>query len=147
MAEESEREPAEKAGRRWPGSPWSQNVGGSVEEMRPGYSRLSLVVEPRHTNSRGSVHGGVITSLMDAAMGIALRASHEPGDPDLMGQTTIEMNVSFLKPAPLGERVVAEARLLNKGRNIAVGDVEVRQQSGDLVAKGRLTYFILRRAR
>jgi acyl-CoA thioesterase len=115
--------------------------------MRPSYARLSLVVEPRHTNSFGSVHGGVIATLMDTVMGIALRASHEPGDRDLVGQSTIEMNVSFLKGAPQGDRLVVEARLLHKGRNLAVGDVEVRQQSGDLVAKGRLTYFILRRAR
>lgn len=126
------------------GSPWAQYVGSRLEEMRPGFARLALLIERYHTNSDGSVHGGVISSLMDSAMGAALHASYGPGDTDLLGHTTIEMNVSYLKAARLGDRVSAEARVLRKGRAIAVGEVEVRHPSGDLAAKGRLTYFILR---
>ena len=129
------------------GSPWAQDVGSVVEEMRPGYARLSLLIERRHTNFDGSVHGGVISSLMDSAMGAALHGAHDPSDADLLGHTTIEMNVSYLKAARLGDRVVAEAHLLRKGRTLAVGEVEVRHPSGDLAAKGRLTYFIRRRGR
>ena len=126
------------------GSPWAQHVGSILEEMRPGYTCLSLVIERRHTNFDGSVHGGVISSLMDSAMGAALHAAHDPGDPDLLGHSTIEMNVSYLNAARLGDRVVVEAHVLRKGRSLAVGEVEVRHPSGDLMAKGRLTYFIHR---
>lgn len=128
------------------GSPWAQHVGSVLEEMRSGYARVSLLIERQHTNFDGSVHGGVIASLMDSALGAALHAAHDPGDPHLLGHSTIEMNVSYLKAVRLGDRVVAEAHLLRKGRTLAVGEVEVRHSSGDLAAKGRLTYFILRAA-
>ncbi len=125
-------------------SPWTYHIGSILDEMRPGYARLSLVVQRHHTNFDGSVHGGVISSLMDSAMGAALHASYGPDDDDVLGHTTVEMNVSYLKAARLGDRVVAEAHLLRKGRALAVGEVEVRHPSGDLAAKGRLTYFIRR---
>ncbi len=129
------------------GSPWAQYVGSQLEEMRPGYARLALLIERHHTNFDGSVHGGVIGSLMDSAMGAALHASYGPDDGDVQGHTTIEMNVSYLKGARVGDRVVAEANVLRKGRSLAVGEVEVRHPSGDLAAKGRLTYLIRREAR
>ena len=129
------------------GSPWTENLGCRVEETRPGYARLSLLIERHHANRDGSVHGGVISSLMDSSTGVALRASYGPEDSDLLGHATLEMNVSYLETARLGDRLTAEAHILRKGRSIAVGEVEVRRPSGDLAAKGRLTYFMLRRER
>lgn len=124
------------------GSPWAQYVGGVLEEMRPGYARISLLIQRHHTNFDGSVHGGVIASLMDSTLGAALHASYGPEDTGVRGHTTVEMNVSYLKAARMGDRVVAEACLLRKGRALAVGEVEIRHPSGDLAAKGRLTYLI-----
>lgn len=127
------------------GSHWPSEVGGVLEEARPGYARLSLEIERRHANYDGGAHGGVIASLIDSAVGLALRATYRVEDPDVADHTTVEMNVSFLSPAREGERIVAEAQVLRKGRTLAVGEVEVRGPSGDLVAKGRLTYYLMRR--
>ena len=127
-----------------PRSAWTEYLGCRTEEAGPGHARLVLLIERHHANRDGSVHGGVVSSLMDSAMGVALRASYGPEDSDFLGHATLEMNVSYLRAARLGERLTAEARLLRQGHSIVVGEVEVRDPSGDLAAKGRLTYFIHR---
>ena len=68
-----------------------------VEMVHAGIDRseLRLSLEPRHLNGLDVAHGGLIMTLLDAAMGAAARAK----DPDGRGVVTIEMKTSFLRPA------------------------------------------------
>ena len=125
-------------------SPFSAHIGVELEELREGYARLSLVLEPHHTNPNGVMHGGVITTMMDSAMGAALgslrgtEASHSP-------HSTVEMNASFLAGARPGDKIVVEGRVLRLGKSIAFGEAEARR-GDELIAKGRLTFAIQRRS-
>ncbi len=121
-------------------SPFSAHIGAEMEELREGYARLSIVLEPRHTNPNGVMHGGVITTMMDSALGAALgslrgeEASRSP-------HATVEMNASFLTGARPGDRIVVVGRVLRLGKTIAFGEAEARR-GDELIAKGRLTFAI-----
>jgi len=112
--------------------------------MDDGYVRVRLnVAPPLRNRPNGSVHGGVLAALVDAAAGGAVLSAARL-QPDYAGQTTAELNLSFLAPA-LGEGdLVAEGRLIRCGRTLAVAEVEVRAEE-EMVAKGRATYVLRRR--
>jgi uncharacterized protein (TIGR00369 family) len=111
-----------------------------MEELREGYARLSIVLEPHHTNPNGVMHGGLITTMMDSALGAALGAlrGEEAGRNP---HATVEMNASFLAGARPGDRIVVEGRVLRLGKTIAFGEAEARR-GDELIAKGRLTFAI-----
>ena len=90
------------------------------------------------TQSRGIAHGGVAASLIDSAIGLALRTMIKPGEII----TTVEMKVNYLAAASPGE-LRATGKIIHKGKRIAVGECEVRNREGVLVAKGSATYIIL----
>jgi uncharacterized protein (TIGR00369 family) len=56
------------------GSNFGSMIGAVREEGGEGYARMSLVLEDKHTNPNGVVHGGVICTLMDEASGWAVMA-------------------------------------------------------------------------
>jgi uncharacterized protein (TIGR00369 family) len=121
-------------------SPFSALIGAEMEELREGYARLSIVLETRHTNPNGVMHGGVITTMMDSALGAAigaLRGEEASRSP----HATVEMNASFLAGARPGDRIVVEGRVLRLGKTIAFGEAEARR-GDELIAKGRLTFAI-----
>ena len=125
-------------------SPFSAHIGAEMEEMREGYARLSIVLEPHHTNPNGVMHGGVITTMMDSALGAALGAlrGEEAGRNP---HATVEMNASFLAGARPGDRIVVEGRVLRLGKTIAFGEAEARR-GDELIAKGRMTFAIRSRS-
>jgi len=55
--------------------------------------------------------------------------------------TTVEMKINYVSPFEKGE-ITAEAKILNRGSRIAVGDVDIRNEKGRLVAKCLATYMI-----
>ncbi len=134
-------------------SPFSAFIGTEMEELREGYARVSLTLEPRHTNPNGVMHGGVITTMMDSALGAALgalRGEAARRDP----HATVEMNASFLSGARPGDRIVVEGRVIRMGKTIAFGEAEAwradrsadpRPNGDTLIAKGRLTFAIRKR--
>jgi acyl-CoA thioesterase len=57
--------------------------------------------------------------------------------------TTVELKVNFIAPAKTHARLRATGNILHKGKRIAVGEAEVRDLNGALVAKGLVTYLVL----
>jgi len=121
------------------------HIGADVEEERPGYCRLSLKIDRHHMNSLGTVHGGVPPTLMDTAAGRAIELQQETMSEEPFALATVEMNVSYLRPLHLGDELVVEATLLRLGRRLAVAEAEARPRGGDLAAKGRFTFAILKK--
>lgn len=120
-------------------------VGGRLEEWREGYVRLGLTVEERHTNPHGVMHGGVITTLMDEAVGGVIASVRGMDEMWKAPHASVDMNVSFLSNARAGDEISVEATVLKLGRSVAFGEAEARRKRGDvLIAKGRFTYAILR---
>jgi uncharacterized protein (TIGR00369 family) len=121
---------------------WSR-MGVEAVEAGEGYAKLRLPVRDELRNAPGApVHGGVISFLVDAAVGGALGSLHDNAGGGV-GQATLDLNVSFLGAARSGA-IIAEGRILKRGGSIAFGEAELRDEAGDLIAKGRVTYMILR---
>ena len=81
-------------------------------------------------NPLGLIHGGVLCTLMDTAMGVAVQTK-VPAD---VGYATIELKVSFLKPAPYdGTPLEARGRVLRVGRTIAFSEAHAYTAGGTLV--------------
>jgi uncharacterized protein (TIGR00369 family) len=101
-----------------------------TETLGEGTARLSLPIEPHLTNSIGTVHGGVIMSLLDVALCTAARTLH----PDSLGVITIDLSTSFIGGGS-GARLLAEARVLKNGRSMIFVEGEAKNEDGSLVAK------------
>ena len=109
-----------------------------TETLGEGTARLSVPVEKHLTNSLGSVHGGVIMSLLDVALCTAARTLH----PESVGVITINMSTSFIG-AGSGARLLADARVMKDGRSMSFVEAEAKNEDGTLVAKAIATVRVL----
>jgi uncharacterized protein (TIGR00369 family) len=105
-----------------------------TEALGEGAARLSLPIEPHLTNSLGTVHGGVIASLLDVALCTAARTLH----PESTGVVTVDLSTSFIGGGS-GARLLAEARVLKDGRSMTFVEAEAKNEDGSLVAKAIAT--------
>ena len=111
-----------------------------TEALDRGTARLSVPVESHLTNSLGTVHGGVIMSLLDVALCTAARTLH----PESTGVITISMSTSFIG-AGGGKRLLADARVLKDARSMSFVEAEAKNEDGSLVAKAVATVRVLKR--
>jgi uncharacterized protein (TIGR00369 family) len=117
-------------------------LGVQVDDAGEGWVRLRVPVGDGLRNAAGApVHGGVLSALVDMAVGGALGTTHDNAGGGV-GQTTLDLNVSFLAAAGDGD-IVAEGRLLRRGRTIAFGEARITDGAGKLVAVGRATYMLI----
>ena len=134
---------SEEERRLWEELPFNRYLGMKLEEAADGYCRISI--RPTGSTPRGvggSVHGGILASLVDIAALAAVRSAAGPND--IMAGTA-ELNISYLRPAS-SELVVTEGRLLKKGRSLAVIDVDISDGQGRLFCKGRVQYALRQRS-
>ena len=119
-----------------------RHLGIEVDEAGPGWARLRVPVRDELRNAAGApVHGGVYSALVDTAVGGALSTLHEAAEGGV-GQTTLDLNVTFIAGASAGD-ILAEGRILKRGRTIAFGEARITDTAGTLLAVGRATYMIL----
>ena len=114
--------------------PFVSHLNIVTDRLAEGSATLSLPVEEHLKNSLGTVHGGVIMSLLDVALCTAARTLH----PDSIGVVTIDMSTSFIGGGS-GARLIAEARVLKDGRSMSFVEGEARNPDGSLVAKAIAT--------
>ncbi len=119
-------------------APYHQLIGLKVVDLSEGFARLTIPVDRRLNNRLGHLHGGILTSMADAAAGEALLTMIEHGE----RPTTVELNINYLSPVHDGQ-LVAEAQIVSRGRTIAVADVDISDETGRLVAKSRATYMVI----
>ena len=113
-----------------------------VDDAGEGWVRLRVPVKDGLRNAAGApVHGGVLSALVDMAVGGALGTTHDNAAGGV-GQATLDLNVSFLAAVGDGD-IVAEGRLLRRGRSVAFGEARITDGAGKLVAVGRATYMLL----
>ena len=121
------------------GSPYYRLLGMEVKEIREGESRIEMPFKQDLTHPYGIAHGGAIASLADSAVAMALIDLVDAED----RITTIEFKINFFASVNKGE-LEAHAKIIHKGSKTAVGDVEVVNEKGKLVAKLVATYSIKR---
>jgi uncharacterized protein (TIGR00369 family) len=119
-----------------------RHLGIEVEAAGEGWVRLRMPVRDELRNAAGApVHGGVLSTLIDAAIGGAL-GTYGAAAAGGVDQATLDLNVSFVGAAR-GDTLLAEGRIIRRGRTIAFGETRVSDGAGTLVAVGRATYMLL----
>ncbi len=114
-----------------------------VERAEEGFCRLAMPISKQMINlDDNTLHGGVIATLVDEAVGAAM-STYLMKDTAVIGNTTIELNVSYLEGV-LTPEVYAEGRILRKGRTLVVGQADILDGNGKLCARGRATYMTFR---
>jgi uncharacterized protein (TIGR00369 family) len=121
--------------------PIAELIGFTVEEIADGRAVALLQTGPQHANPMGTVHGGVLCDLADAAMGMAF-VSTLPADEAF---TTMTLNINFFRPV-WQSLLRAEARVINRGKNVGYIECEVTDQNGKRIARANSTCLILRGA-
>ena len=114
------------ADRMWAADTASQELGMRLLEVRAGYARLSMIIEPRMVQGHGSAHGGLIFTLADSTFAFACNS---------YGPTTVaaHCDIAFLRPSVVGDELVAEAVERERyGRN-GIYDVTVRRATDGVV--------------
>lgn len=114
--------------------PYADHLGIRCIAEAPGRVTAGLTIGPELTNSWHVAHGGAIMSLLDVTCGMSARSL----DPQATGATTVELKVNFLAAAT-GE-LVAVGQALRAGRSLVFVEGEVRDATGQLLAKATGTF-------
>jgi uncharacterized protein (TIGR00369 family) len=121
-----------------PGPPVARLVGFDVVSFEPGRAVFTMEAGPQHANPMGTLHGGILCDIADAAMGIAYATELQDGE----SFTTLELKINFLKPV-WNARLRAEARVVKRGKTVGLVECDVTDESGSLVARASSTCLTL----
>jgi len=105
----------------------SKWLGMKVEEVRPGYARLSMIVTKNMVNGHNLCHGGLIFTLADSTFAFACNSHNQRA-------VAAGASIEFLAPAFLGDVLTSEGvEQALKGRT-GIYDMKVSNQKGELIA-------------
>ncbi len=127
----------------WALHPFWRLLGVEVVGLGPSYSKLRVALSRRKHGPWP--HGGLLSSLVDMSVAMALFTTYGPDDDDVIAHATADLNVTFID-AMQGDELFAEGRIVRRARIAAFGTSEVRDRDGRLIALGRSTYLIRRQA-
>jgi uncharacterized protein (TIGR00369 family) len=119
--------------------PVAQLVGFRLLSAEGGRAVWELEAGPQHANPMGTLHGGVLCDIADAAMGIALASLLEEGE----SFTTLELKINYLRPFWSG-RLRAVGHVVRPGRTISLVECAVLDDQERLVAWASSTCMTLR---
>ena len=122
-----------------PGAPVGKLIGFGPTSIETGKAVFELDAGPQHANPMGTLHGGIICDVADAAMGTAYASTLGEGE----SFTTLELKINFLRPFWTG-RLVATARTVKTGRTIGLVECDVTDPDERLVARAMSTCMTLR---
>src|SRR5512146_2674413 len=109
----------------------------TMDRIDTGFARFRMPFRKELTQVNAIVHGGAVATLADTAVAFALMTLTERGEK----VATVEFKINFLASVNRGE-MIAEARVVQKGKRLALADMEVKDETGRLIAKGTATYVI-----
>ena len=108
----------------------TRSLGMRLDHVEPGAAVVSMTITATMVNGHSSCHGGYIFMLADSAFAFACNS---------FNQKNVAQNcqITFVAPGLPGMRLVAEARLRQRGERSGIYDVTVRSGSGDIIAEFR----------
>lgn len=114
-------------------------LGVRQDQADDGHARLELEATQEHLNPSGTVHGGVLATLVDTAMGQAVRSATGAGKVPATSQLTVTY-LTAGKPGPL----VVVAAVRKRGKHLTVCDADV-EQDGSTLVHAVATFALLKR--
>jgi acyl-CoA thioesterase len=100
----------------------------NLEELEPGYARVSVRLKPEYENFHGVVFGGIIMAVADEAFAYAVNSLSYP-------TVASQFNIHFLTAAEMKDELIAEGRVLKMGRRAVVCEMTVSNRDGKVIAK------------
>jgi uncharacterized protein (TIGR00369 family) len=122
-----------------PGSPAAQVLGFIVTEVEEGRVVIELDATERLHNPMGTLHGGILCDIADAAMGYAFATTL--AEDELF--STVEIKLNFLKPI-FKAKLRAEGKLIKKGSSVGLLECHIYDQKQSLVAHSTSTCMVLK---
>jgi uncharacterized protein (TIGR00369 family) len=122
-----------------PPPPIAQLIGFDVIAVKSGEALIEFQATEVHANPMGTLHGGVLCDVADAAMGIAYSSNLDEGE----SFTTLELKINFLKPI-WKARLLATGRVVKQGRTVGLVECDIIDEKGNLVARATSTCMTLR---
>jgi uncharacterized protein (TIGR00369 family) len=120
--------------------PIAKTLGINLIEIGEGTATAIMKVDSRFYNPMGTLHGGIMTDIADATMGIATATLLKDDE----SFTTLELKINFLRPVFQTE-LRAVGRVLHRGRSIAVAESVLKNSEGKEVARATATQMILKK--
>lgn len=123
-----------------PPPPVAQLVGFDLDEVDDGRVVMTMAPEEFHFNPIGSVHGGIVATLLDSAMGLAVHSKLPVG----RGYTTLEIKVNYLRGVTVAAgRLRVTGHVVHLGRQTAMAEAHISDSSGKLMAQASTTCLLL----
>jgi len=123
--------------------PFARHLAMEFEDAGEGWARLRMRYQDENSTAMKALHGGAISALIDTTGAMAAWTTAEIATPKYFG-STVGINVNYLSGA-IGEDILAEGRILKRGKEIIYTDVRVTSTQGKLLAQGSVTYRIVER--
>jgi uncharacterized protein (TIGR00369 family) len=119
--------------------PVARLIGFEAKEIANGRATVILAAGPQHANPMGTLHGGILCDIADAAMGMAFASTLTTEE----SFTTVELKINFLRPIWQAQ-LRAEGTVVQRGRTIGYVECDVTDEDNRLVAKAASTCMVLR---
>src|SRR6266436_2692019 len=119
--------------------PVARLIGFEAKEIADGRATVMLAAGPQHANPMGTLHGGIVCDIADAAMGMAFASTLAPEE----SFTTVELKINFFRPV-WEARLKAEGKVVRRGRTIGYVECTITDEESRLVAKAASTCLVLR---
>src|SRR5580700_2614294 len=119
-------------------APYAESPGRwQFLSAQDGKAEMSWTPTPDMANPFGSVHGGIIATVIDESTGAALMPLIEtPSAP------TVSLNVEFLHPVPIGATYTVRSHIVRRGRAIAIADAHILDEEGTMLVRGTCFFQI-----
>ncbi|MGE5415607.1 MAG: PaaI family thioesterase [Acidobacteriota bacterium] len=116
-------------------APFYETLEVKTKELGPGHAEMAVVAAKKHSNPLGMVHGGLIATLADAAMGNAIRTTGRKA-------VTVDYTISLLASASIDEYVKAIGQVTKVGKQLIFARAEV--YAGDkMIATSQGTFYVV----
>jgi uncharacterized protein (TIGR00369 family) len=122
-----------------PPPPVARLIGFRLTAVKTGEAVIEFEATDAHANPMGTLHGGVLCDIADAAMGLAYASAL--GEDESF--TTLELKINFLKPVWKG-KLLAVGRVVKQGRTVGLVECDVTDEGGALVARSTSTCLTLK---
>src|SRR6266849_1562102 len=119
--------------------PVARLIGFEAKEIADGRATVMLAAGLQHANPMGTLHGGILCDIADAAMGMAFASTLAPTE----SFTTVELKINFFRPV-WEAHLKAEGKVVRRGQSLGYVECEITDERGRLVAKAASTCLVLR---
>jgi uncharacterized protein (TIGR00369 family) len=124
---------------RYEVSPFWSLIGMKVDSIEENRARIKLKITRNLLNGSNILHGGVVTTLLDAAMGINLKLNIVDAP-----YATISLTSQFIKIVKEDETIYGTAEIIQNGRSVACVEAHLTNENGELIGMGLGTFKINR---